>query len=283
MLEEYLTREMCRWVNLYRDSVTDVTLIGGENMYMSVGGSIVDTDCYVSYDALGGIVSSLCKGSIYANQPTLKKGYITLENGFRVGMTGTAVTDEEGRITHLRSISAVNIRISRVVSGASEKIIRNIYNGNKIYNTLIIAPPGAGKTTVLRDIAVQLGKNFRVGIADERCEIMPMQVAYKHVFVMRGAKKHDGMQSMLRSMSPQVIATDEIGTKEDEEAILSLVNAGVKIICTAHGYSEEDVLRRNVLRRLVEEKIFETIIVLSKKSGPGTVEKIIHTKENGNG
>lgn len=250
-------------------------------MYMSVGGDIVDTDCYVSQDVLGGIVSSLCKGSIYANQPTLKKGYITLENGFRAGMTGTAVTDEEGRITHLRSISAVNIRISRVVPGASEKIISCIYDGDKVYNTIIVAPPGAGKTTLLRDVAIKLGNSFRVGVADERCEIMPVQSAGRHVFVMRGAKKHDGMLSMLRSMSPQVLITDEIGTEEEERAIFKIVNAGVKIICTAHGYSEEDLLRRNGLRGLLEEKIFETIIVLSNKSGPGTIEKIIHTKERG--
>ncbi len=279
MLEEYLTREMCQWVNLYKDSVTDVTLIENENMYLSVNGTIVDTSCFVTKNMLQSIVASLCSGSIYANQATLKKGYITLSNGYRVGMTGTAVTDDDGCVSHLRSINAVNIRIARVIYGAAEKIIGHINNSGNICNTLIIAPPGAGKTTILRDVAIQLGKGFRVGVADERDEIVPLGSTLKHVFVMRGTKKHDGMLMMLRSMSPEVILTDEIGTYEDEEAILKLINSGVKIICTAHGYSEKDLLKREVFQRLIAEKVFETVIVLSSKNGPGTVEKIIHTKE----
>lgn len=283
MLEEYLTKKMCDWVNLYKDSITDITLAENENMYMSINGSIVDTDCFVSDTMLASIVSSLCKGSVYANQATLKKGFITLDNGCRVGMTGTAVADENGNITHLRSISAVNIRISRAVHSAAKDIIGHIQKGGQVFNTLVIAPPGAGKTTMLRDIAVNLGRSLRVGVSDERDEIIPQGAKYKHVFVMRGMTKSDGMISMLRSMSPQVILTDEIGTKEDEIALLKLINSGVKVVCTAHGYSEKDLLRREVFKQLINENVFETIIVLSARNGPGTVEKIINTREQGDG
>lgn len=279
MLEEYLTPKMCRWVNLYKDSVTDVTLQEGCNMYLSVSGGIVDTDCFVSKDLLYTITTALCNGSIYANQQTLKKGFITLKNGYRVGMTGSAVVKEDGEISHLRNINAVNIRISRVVEGAAKEIINYIYDNKNVLNTLIIAPPGAGKTTILRDIAEQLGKNLRIGIADEREELFAEGHVIKHGFVMRGAKKSDAMLLMLRSMAPQVIITDEIGTREDEEAIFKMANAGVKLICTAHGYDENDVLKRDVFKELIKEQIFELIVVLSNKNGPGSIEKIIHTRE----
>ncbi len=283
MLEEYLTDKMCSWVNLYQDSVTDVTLIENENMFLSVNGSILDTDCFVSKNLLQSIVTNLCNKSVYASQQTLKKGYVTLPDGCRVGMTGTAVTDADGHISHLRNINAVNIRISRDIKNAAENVIGYICNKEIVFNTLIIAPPGAGKTTMLRDVAMRLGENFRVGIADERDEIIPPDRKHRHVFVMRGTKKHDGMLSILRSMSPEVILTDEIGTYEDERAILKLINAGVKIVCTAHGYDETDLLRREVFKSLIEEEIFETIIVLSSRCGVGTVEKIICTGEMENG
>ena len=118
-----------------------------------------------------------------------------------------------------------------------------------------------------------------MGIADEREEIVPFGCRFRHTFVMKGAKKHDCMLSMLRSMAPRVMLTDEIGTKEDERAIISLINSGVKVICTVHGYSERDLFERECFKELKNDNLFETIIVLSSRHGPGTVEKIIHTKE----
>lgn len=279
MLEEYLTQRMCSWIEMYKDTVTDVTLSENEYMYLTVTGSVVDTDCFVSETEFQTIVTNLCKGSLYANQPMLKSGYITLKNGCRVGMTGTAVTDMGGEISHLRCITSINIRISRFIRGAAGKIIDYIRKDGKISNTVIIAPPGAGKTTVLRDIAMRLGESFKVGVADERAEIIPFRQGFKHIFVMKGAKKHDCMLSMLRSMAPQVLLTDEIGTSEDEWAILKLINSGVKVICTVHGYGERDLFERKCFRKLKNKGVFETIIVLSSRCGPGTVEKIIQQKE----
>ncbi|MBQ6794557.1 MAG: AAA family ATPase [Clostridia bacterium] len=279
MLEEYLPQKMCLWIERYKGTVTDVTLSVNENMYLTVIGSIVDTDCFVTEQDFQNILTSLCRGSLYANQSTLKTGYITLENGYRVGMTGTAVTERDGTISHLRCIKSVNIRISRFIQGASGKIIDHIRNDGRVFNTVIIAPPGAGKTTILRDLAIRLGEDFKVGIADEREEIVPCGSSFRHTFVMKGARKHDCMLSMLRSMAPQVILTDEIGTKEDEMAIISLINSGVKVICTAHGYSERDFFERACFKEEKIDKLFERIVVLSSRHGPGTIEKIIHTKE----
>lgn len=279
MLEKYLPEAFCKSIVMYGKDVTDITLAQNENMYLSVSGTIIDTDCFVTRELLDSIVAKMCNGSIYASQATLKQGFITLDDGCRVGTVGTVVTDSDGRVTHLRDISAINIRIARIVPGAANKIICHIRSGSKVYNTLIIAPPAAGKTTVLKDLAMQLGDMFRIGIADERGEIVQKENIGRHVFAMRGGLKHDGILAMLRSMSPQIIMTDEIGTKEDERAIFKLLNAGVKVICTAHGYDEKDILRREVFRQLVKEKAFERLIVLSGRNGPGTVEKFINTEE----
>ena len=283
MLRKYLTDEMCLKIDLYKNSVTDITIAKNANMYMTVAGFIVDTDYFVSEALFERILSNLCKGSIYANQSTLKQGYITLEGGVRVGVTGTAVLSSDNTISHLRDITAMNIRIMRFLPGAADSIMPIIIKNGRVFNSLIIAPPGAGKTTLLRDVAMQLGKQYRIAIADERCEIMPKDIQCGHMFVMRSAPKDEAMCMMLRSMSPQIIITDEIGTSEDEIAISKLIYSGVKIICTMHGYSEKDVLERNIFKHLVHEQMFEKIIVLSNRNGPGTLDKIIDTKEYVNG
>ena len=283
MLRKYLTDEMCKSIALYRQSVTDITLTKNANMYMSVAGCIVDTDCFVSEALFERILSNICNGSIYANQTTLKQGYITLENGIRIGFTGTAVLTEEGVITHLRDITAMNIRILRFLPGAANKIMPIVSNGERIFNTLIIAPPGAGKTTLIRDIAFQLGKDYRIAIADERCEIMPQGIQSGHIFVMRGAPKDKAMTMLLRSMSPRVVITDEVSTKEDGAAVLKLMHSGVKVVCTAHGYSENDIINGDVFGAFIRHNLIEKIIVLSDRNGPGTIEKTIDTKELFNG
>ena len=175
----------------------------------------------------------------------------------------------------MRNITALNIRISKEVVGAANEIMKYLHSGNRVYNTLIVAPPSGGKTTLLRDISRNLGEIYRVGIVDERSEIGNGKNIGKHTFVLDGCSKKEGIGILLRSMSPQVIITDEIGTKEDEEAIERLINAGVKIICTAHGYGIEDVKRRNAISALINEKVFEKIIILSMRCGPGTIEDVI--------
>ena len=280
MLEKYLPKNLCDIIEPYNNQVTDITLSRDEYMYFNIGKRITDTDIFITKEMLDEIVARICNGSIYANQSTLKHGYITLKEGYRVGLTGTAVVSDEGRITHLRDISAINIRVRHVISGVADGVIDYITEGGKICNTLIIAPPGAGKTTLLGDIAFKLSESFRVGIADEREEISQGRKIGKHAFVMRGGIRSEGMLSLLRSMSPEVIVTDEIGTEGDEKAILYLINAGVKVICTVHGYSERDIMRRQIFARLIKEKVFERMIILSSRLGPGTVEKIINTEED---
>ncbi|MCC8169046.1 MAG: Flp pilus assembly complex ATPase component TadA [Oscillospiraceae bacterium] len=195
-----------------------------------------------------------------------------------MGITGTAVA-ENGEIGFLKEVSSLNYRLAREVIGVADKVINQIADGRNVKSTLIISPPGAGKTTMLRDIAHQLSyRGIRVSIVDERREIAAMnegRSAFDLGFstdVLEGAKKAEGMLMMLRSMSPEVIITDEIGRGEDAEAIEKIINSGVKIITTVHGENRNQLLKRRDLRETL--RYFEVFLTLSKRRGAGTVEEI---------
>ena len=258
----------------------EIRIIAGKSCSVQKNGILIDTHITVSPQELNKIVEAMCRGSVYAMQTSLVKGYITLSGGHRVGVCGKTVT-ESGKITHLTDISAICIRISREVKGSADEIMEYLCHEGKFYNTLIISPPGCGKTTVLRDIARQLGNRCKVCIADERSEIAasrgstPAHDVGKYTVVMDCVPKGEGIMMLLRAMSPEIIITDETGREDEEKAISELINCGAKIITTAHGYSERDILKRKYLGSLVENGVFERIIVLSGRKGPATVEKII--------
>ena len=213
------------------------------------------------------IFERMCESSPYARQESLKYGFLTLSGGHRVGVCGRAIL-KDGAVFGLRDISGLNIRISRQIFTAADGIIDHVAPYGKIKNTLIISPPGFGKTTALREIARLLGGGkyfYRVGIMDERCEIAGGAEGYdtgELSFVYSGCKKAEGMLMAIRSMAPDVIICDEVGGDDDGEAIFSLINAGVKVICSCHGYGKDDVLRRGGIKKLFEKGIFECTIIL---------------------
>lgn len=216
--------------------------------------------------------------SVYSVKDEIRNGFITIGGGHRVGITGTAVT-QNGEIGFLKDVSGLNYRLAREVIGAADKIMEKITDGTDVKSALIISPPGAGKTTLLRDISRQLSyRNVRVSIVDERREIAAMhdgQSSFDLGFsadVLEGASKAEGMLMMLRSMSPQVIVTDEIGKKEDIDAIEKIVNSGVKIITTVHAENRQQLLKRRDLREMCRH--FDVMLTLSKRRGAGTVEEV---------
>jgi len=244
---------------------------------------------YVNQEQIIKTVELISENSIYAFQDEIRNGYITLKGGHRVGITGKAVLDGTA-VKNIKDISGINIRISKEVNGCSNEILKYIVQGeNDIYNTLIISPPKCGKTTILRDIAKNISdgvahlglKGLKVGIVDERSEIAacfkgsPQKQVGVRTDVLDACPKQLGMSMLLRSMSPDVIITDEIGSSGDKEALMQVINAGVKIITTAHGYNISQLKLRKEVLAMLEEKVFERLIVLSSYNGPGTLEEVI--------
>jgi stage III sporulation protein AA len=254
---------------------------GGLSRYLD-GSSRIDSEEILK------TLELMSENSIYAFQDDIRNGFITLAGGHRVGIAGKVVL-ENGIIKNIKDISALNIRICREVKGCSKKVIKYILNSGSVYNTMIISPPQCGKTTMLRDIARAISngipeynfKGVKVGIIDERSEIaacyrgVPQNDVGVRTDVMDTCPKKLGMELMLRSMSPQVLITDEIGNQGDAEAVAAVLNSGVKIITAAHGYNISELRSRYEVIKMIERKIFERFIVLSGKKGPGTVEEII--------
>jgi stage III sporulation protein AA len=239
------------------------------------------------------IVQLISNYSIYAFEEELRNGYITLTGGYRVGLTGKTVL-EGGKIKSIKHINSFNFRITRQVLGAADKVLFYVTKSGNIYHTLILSPPQMGKTTLLRDLARQLSDGFagfngvKVGIVDERSEIagcyqgVPQNQVGLRSDVLDACPKADGIMMLIRSMSPNVIITDEIGRIEDVYAIEEALNAGVKVITTAHSRDLQDAQNRPILKQLLSKKIFERILVLGNTLGVGTVEKIYDTQTMNN-
>lgn len=227
--------------------------------------------------------------SAYAFSEEIKRGFIPLPKGVRVGICGKAVI-ENGQVKTLKNISGFNFRIPREITGCSGKII-DFITYPKIFHTLIVSPPCCGKTTLLRDIIKNLSdgidgkfRGVNVAVADERSEIAGTFMGVsennlgKRTDVIDGGKKEESIYMLLRAMAPQVIAFDEIGTVKEVSAICDAANSGVKIICTIHSEDIEDLKTRFIFKEIEKRNIFERYVVLSGKNGPGTVEGVYDGK-----
>ncbi|MFX4260981.1 stage III sporulation protein AA [Pelotomaculum propionicicum] len=239
------------------------------------------------------LISLISGSSLYALEEELRTGFITLPGGHRAGITGRAVLDG-GKVRTLKNLSCCNLRVSREVPGAASGLLPHIVNKRSggIYHTILVSPPRCGKTTMLRDIIRQISggvpglvfPGLTVGLVDERSEIagcyrgVPQRDVGIRTDVLDGCPKAEGMMMLLRSMGPQVIAADEIGRREDVDAMEEVLNAGIKVLITAHGSSLAELAERPVLSRLIRSKMIDRYVILGRSRGVGTVEDIIDGK-----
>ncbi|RDU35160.1 stage III sporulation protein AA [Neobacillus piezotolerans] len=234
------------------------------------------------------LLQKISQHSIYAMDEELMRGYITIAGGHRVGLAGKVIL-EGGKVRAIRDVSSFNVRIAREKIGIAVPLIPFLHTKGSWAHTLIIGPPQTGKTTLLRDIArlISSGHDYgglaarKVGIVDERSEIagcvngVPQLTFGNRVDVLDCCPKAEGIMMLIRSMSPDVIIADEIGRREDAEAIEEAVHSGIKIITTVHGGSLEEIRNRPTLNGIIGTRIFERYLILGRSKGPGTISQIL--------
>lgn len=269
-------------------------LYGNREYYVEADGALgnqVEQAYLVSRDELRETMEYISNYSLYAFEEEMKQGFITIQGGHRIGIAGKTILDDGG-IRTMKYISFINVRLSHQIRGCASPVLPYLYQGGDILHTLIISPPRCGKTTLLRDIIRQISNGterepgMTVGVIDERSEIgacyqgIPQNELGIRTDILDCCPKAKGMMMLIRTMSPRVIAVDEIGSREDIEAMEYVMNCGCKLIATVHGSSVEDIKQKPILRKLVQERIFERYIVLDQKEKIGHIEQIYDSRGN---
>ena len=281
-IEEYITKTN------NRNQLEEIRLRSNRPIILKFNLKEEILDYIVRQEELLETLQYICENSIYAYQNQICNGYITVKGGHRVGICGNVVIEKQ-KVINITYISSLNFRIAKQIIGCGNKALKYIVDEDKnnIFNTIIISPPGVGKTTMLRDILRSVSNGIEsmdlqgltIGVVDERGEIAAI---YKGVAqndlglrtdILDNIPKAIGMTMLIRSMGPNVISADEIGNYEDVEAINYAVCCGIKGIFTAHGSSLEDLSLNPALRNLLNMHIFERILILNSKE-KGEIEKV---------
>ena len=239
-----------------REEAREIRLRLGNAPELALGTKRIWLKDVVSREDLTYCVNSASRYSPWA-AATMAKGFLTVPGGHRMGVCGDSVV-QHGIVTGIRDISSICIRVAREFPGIAAELVG--LSGS----ILILGAPGWGKTTLLRDLIRQKAqKGTSVAVVDEREELFPSGIReMKGIDVMSGCPKAQGVDMLLRTMGPEVIAMDEITAKEDCEALQAAAWCGVELIATAHAASLRDFLHRPVYEPLVRKNLFEYLVIL---------------------
>lgn len=239
----------------------------------------------VTKDELRETMEYISHYSLYAYENELRQGFLTVEGGHRVGVAGKVIMDRE-KVKNIQYISSLNIRVSHEVIGCADKVLPYITRNGRVCHTLIISPPCCGKTTLVRDLIRQISDGnayvdgCSVGVVDERSELggcylgVAQNSLGTRTDILDCCPKAEGMMMLIRSMSPDVIAVDEIGTREDIHAVEYAMRCGCKMIASVHGLDMNEASKKPVLGEMIRRKMFERYVVLCNGRRPGEIRGI---------
>ncbi len=282
----YIKKE---WVELIRKQpkellrqVTELRFRAGKGCSLSCGsGNYIVEDISVTTEDISEMLNQIFRGAAYQYENQMGNGYIPLPGGHRVGICGTYVEDQSGAV-RIRDLSSLNFRICREIRGIADDLLPKLLCNGKFCSTLIVSEPCGGKTTLLTDLVRALSdQGFRSAVIDERGEIAASfnGLAQKELGaladVLDGYPKPYGMMIALRTLSPQVLVCDEIGTDEEAEQMLEAMNAGVPVLVTAHASDEEELFNRPQFKRLVDAGAISKVVLMKGAKTPGKIRKVM--------
>ena len=255
-----------------KEKVEELRLRQGERLTLTLPeGEVPVPGTRVTGEDLEAVLDIATGSSRYTASQSLRQGYLTAEGGFRIGVCGTAVL-EGGEVALYRDLSSLNIRIPREQIGLADRVLPGLLAEGRLESTLVISPPGGGKTTLLRDLVRALSdeKNLRVSLVDERGELaavhrgVPQLQVGRHTDVLDACPKAQAIPTLLRAMNPQVIAVDEVAVAGDVAALEQAAGAGVVLLATVHGAGVEDLKRKPILAGMLGLGIFRKAVRIGR-------------------
>ncbi len=251
--------------------------VSGKNFFLCENGvtSNVKQSLYASKIMVEDVIFRASECSIYSVNEQIKKGFIITDEAVRIGISGNLV-EENGHIKTMTNFAGCNIRVPHTVKNCSLAAYPYIVTQNGVENTLIISPPACGKTTFLRDFVFQLSERnlpYNVLLLDERGEL-DCGINSKFTDKIAFSSKKVGFENGIRSLSPDIIVTDELGQEEDMQALLYASSCGIKLLASTHADSMETFMKKPLFQEVIKEKVFKRYVLLSKRNGPGTFEGV---------